>query len=282
VRTHSRFNLGRGSTRATATLCGLALASLIAAPFAHAAGAVDTRSASAVVPKPPGTNCTISAAAAVATSEAALVDVRQNADKSPVWIPGAVRLPPAFVPAFASGITSNFLWIGSGSDDAALENACHDLPPALRARVRVVSGGIRAWYRAKGKVMGATPVLERVLLLEPLELDALLRQPNARIVEVGAARLGAAVESSRRSHVDAKSAPEQAFAKAAKSGSDVTVFIVRDAELAAKWWRASPHGAGREPLFFVEDGDRFAAYARQRNAIAANANKPLTQSCDQK
>lgn len=233
-----------------------------------------------------GAGCRIDASALISgKSHAVLVDVRPSSAFSTAWIPGAANLSLEAVSTNVLVKASNtVVLIGNGKDTVRLQQRCTDLHKRGLSQLRVLDGGLPAWLRAGGAVVGNVAAIDQPLLLDGRELHEVLQQPGAVLVFAeGRPTLALAAAGARIVKASAKNALSKAvlgrIPRAMAKETAAVIFLPSSGNPAA--WRASARSMGLpDPLFFVGDASRYDAYLQQQARIAASANKPRSSACE--
>lgn len=209
-----------------------------------------------------------------------LVDVRRG--ESPVWVPGTLQLgvseladSPAIQPQ------KRVVLLGDGKDTASLLRQCAALRSRGLSQLQVLDGGVPAWHRAGGTVVGDVASLERPLQLASHEVHSILQDGSAAVIFAGESPTSAWAKSSNRL-VQARAAETPAVVlRRIARGSAPIVIVLPDGGDPAPWRNAARASALDDPLFFIGEASRYDAYRHEQANIAAHANAPPSSLCEQ-
>jgi len=225
----------------------------------------------------------VSAKDAVAGSKQALiVDVRLGQDVGKLWIPDAIHLLPEFLStnALVQSAETVFL-VDDGKDESRLLHSVEGLQTKQKNPLRIVSGGVPAWYRAGGATAGNVALLDAPAILEAKEFHDLVMQ-RATIAVIGKPSA-----EERKAFPKLVELPADTTLRAGIASlqgrviqQSPTVILLRSADKAAEWNKAWLDAFHQAPYLFVDAGNRYTGFLEQQKQIAANANKPLQHRCD--
>lgn len=228
-----------------------------------------------------GRSCSIDASMLVTASHVVLVDVRLSSTVD-VWIPGAVQLSLGEISTHALIKSASMaVLIGDGKDTAVLLRQCAEWQQRGLSQIRVLDGGLPAWYRAGGAVAGSATILDQVLVLNAREVNRTLRQAPATVMFVGVAPTSAwHTHDAHLVRVPQAASPLSALRYARATRKSTVVIVLPSSHAAEKWRQAARSLALAEPFFFVGEASRYDAYLREQASIDAHANQTPISTCE--
>jgi len=291
----------RVSLAATFALCANAVVSAQDGPAqvcpveVHAAGSEDgaaggggigieapsSRSAAAA-----GGSCRLEASPSLIRDRGqSIIDVRPASESSIAWIPSAthLRLDEVATHSLVKA-SARVVLIGNGKDTARLLRRCEAWRQGGLSQIRVLDGGLPAWRRAGGALVGNVAQSDRPLLLSERELEEVANESGSVLMFAQLKPSPALVATKARVvQLEGRQAsPAHAWARVARAAGErnvAVVFLARAEEADA--WRTAARARGlRDPLFFVGDVSRYDAYLAEQASIAAHANKPPPSACE--
>jgi rhodanese-related sulfurtransferase len=219
------------------------------------------------------------------------IDVRPAPAVSAARIPGALQIPLSALPTKEFLKRTPVILIGTGRDDGDLGRACGELKRQGFQHVKLLRGGVRAWYDAGRPLLRDAAFSQTLDRLSPLELhrqaasapwaivgvdlDANTELPRtvfrSERIDVGNnfARAAAMI---RRLQVDLTRGPDA-------ERPNVIVVIGRDEHTSAQISDAIRHAELRNVLTLEGGALSYQAFLVQQQNIAANAGKPLVRPC---
>lgn len=213
----------------------------------------------------------------------ALVDVRAGDEAARLRIPSAmnVRLLDISNSLFVPNDGRSVVLIGDVADAPRSLRACADAREAGGRELRVLRGGVRAWYRAGGQVAGDVAALNKPQTIRASSVWQLLHWPGAVLVTDGSpATMGLIpdflIDSITRSpDMAAKKIHAQVGQK-----SLLAIIVMLDRDIDQRAWRHALLTAGLpEPVFYGEGIDAYAGWMKQQQRITAQAGRSLDAGC---
>ena len=221
-------------------------------------------------------------AALTEAKHALLIDVRRDQDIAKFWIPNAIHVQPSFLSSNALAQNADtVVLVGDGKDDAQLLQAVQSLQRSRKNSIRIVSGGLPAWYRAGGTVEGNIALLDAPAILDASEFHDLAVQ-NATIVMLGKPSSEQRKTFPKLVELPADITPQAAIASLhgrVTGPTPVVVVLLHTADTATDWSKRWIDAFHQSLYIFVDPGNRYAGFLDQQKRIAANAGKPLQHPC---
>jgi rhodanese-related sulfurtransferase len=219
------------------------------------------------------------------------IDVRPAPAVSAARIPGALQIPLSALPTKEFLKHAPVVLIGTGRDDGDLGRACGELKRHGFQQVKLLRGGVRAWYDAGRLLLRDAALAQTVDRLSPLELhrqaasapwavvsidvDATTELPRTAIrsqrISVGG-DFTRAVNMIRRIQVELAGGPDA-------ERPNAIVAITRDEHSSTQLSEAIRRAGLRDVLTLEGGAQGYQAFLVQQQSIAANAGKPLLRPC---
>ncbi len=212
---------------------------------------------------------------------ALLIDVRRDPEITNFWIPNAIHVQPNFLPSNALAQSPDtVVLIGNGKDEAQLLQAVQGLQRSRRNPIRILSGGLPAWYRAGGAVEGNIALLDAPAILDASEFHDLAMQ-GATMVMLGKLSPEQRKAFPKLVELPADITPQAAIASLRGRVTEETpvVLLLHDTAKATDWTKRWLDAFHQSLYIFVDPGSRYAGFLDQQKRIAANAGKPLQHPC---
>jgi len=226
-------------------------------------------------------SCSIDASIVVTAPHVVLVDVRPSSTVD-VWASGAARLSLGEIPANALIKNASMaVLVGDGKDTAALLRQCEQWQQRGLSQIRVLDGGLPAWYRAGGAVAGSAALLDQALVMDAREINQVIQQGPATLMFVGVRSTPAwQIPAAHLVRVPQTASPLQALKRARAAKTSALVIVLPTGRNAESWRHAARSLALAEPFFFIGEASRYDAYLREQASIAAHANQAPISACE--
>lgn len=211
-----------------------------------------------------------------------LVDVRAPGEVARLRIPDVLNLHLSDID------TSPFIsrdrplvLVGDGTDTVRLLRACVEARDAESSGIRVLAGGVRAWHRAGGRVIGDIAKLELPWTVASSVIGEFTYLPGTWLVSDAMPSLPD-IASARR--IDAAGHAPQVLAQRlraqARTHPPLAILIMLQGNDGLLPWRNAFLSAGLpEPMFHAQGIDAYAQWARQQAQGNQQAGRTLGLGC---
>jgi hypothetical protein len=207
------------------------------------------------------------------------IDARSSAARKDVRIPGALEIDPAQLSRKSFLKQSRPILVGSGLDTPDLVERCVALRAEGAAEAQVLTGGVRALYRAGESLAGSARAVADLDWVSPPELHRLLlRAPREVIVAGVEAQVPSFLDGARRVAVRDWSELAATLRKTSETGMAI-VAVTATPESARKLHDAlaAEHAVN---VFVLREGlPSYVAYLDEQKRIAATTNVKLVRPC---
>lgn len=211
-----------------------------------------------------------------------LVDVRPAADAAILRIPQVLNLRPADIgnSPFLPG-DGHIVLVGDGSDTARLLRICLEESTDGSIAVSVMAGGIRAWHRAGGDVVGNSQAFDQPWIVASPVVGELIQLPGTWLI--GDMTHPSLAESSRHylnvAGLDPRAAAKQVRARSRGDTPLATILLLDGDDDLSSWQRAFLSAGLPEPMFHRHGGGAYIAWAKQQANVNSQIGRPLGLGC---
>ena len=208
--------------------------------------------------------------------------MRPASETAQLWIPDAIRVSTDFLNSNDLIRNTDAVFVlGDAADERHIYEAVQGVTRGNLKPLRIVSGGVREWHFAGGRVAGNISVLDAPAVVDTKAFHELVRQ-GATVAMVGKPSreqkqyIRNLVELPAAVNIDKNIATLRL-----KQGAALPIVLVLPDDMPANdWSRAWAEAAHRTLYIFVDSGSRYASFLDEQRQIAANAGKPLQPRCD--